>query len=143
MNNIKINAVSRQIEISKAFEKRASRVGTREYEELVTALRDFPQFKIVMKTPTAKEYNHKGLTFEFMEKLIKYMTDNNQAAIDGFNNVKELCKGSNFHFSKPKEYFLLKYPNYKAFVEIVKELDNQEQAQKFNAIELVEERKAV
>ena len=127
MTNLNVNAVSRKIEMTKAFEKKASRVGTKEYEALVKAMRDFPTFEVVVKETTAKENNHKGLTVKYMDKLVAEMTNNDEKAIKDFKDVKKFYKDTNFSFSKVKEYFLTKYPTYKEFIakaEIEKEEEN-------------------
>jgi len=116
MSNLKINIVTKEIEITKAFERKASKVGTREYAELVKVMHDFVGFNVVIKATAAKENSHKGLTVAYMDKLVAGMTGNNVKAIQDFNAVKDFYKDTNFSFSKVKEYFLTKYSNYKEFV---------------------------
>ena len=46
---MKINFSSKTIEVTKTFANKASRFGTEEYQMLVTAMQDLPDFKIVIK----------------------------------------------------------------------------------------------
>ena len=113
---VAVNLISKEITINKAFARKAETMGTPEFEELKKAIQDFPQFSIKVKAPQAREKDHKGLTKDLMKKLVKEMSDNNQADIKKFNEVIALYEGTNFHFSKVKAYFLVKYPAYKDFL---------------------------
>ena len=51
-----------------------------------------------------------------METLVKAMSGNNQAAIDGFDEVRSYYQKSNFRFSKPKKYFVSLYPDWREWL---------------------------
>ncbi len=72
-NSVRINRNSRTIEVSKSFDKAASRFGTREYEALQQVRKDYPDFTIMVKTVRTKADHFKGLTYDFMEKYIAFM----------------------------------------------------------------------
>ena len=63
-NTIVINNKKNAIEITKAFEKAASRFGSDEYKQLRQARNDNPNFKVVW---SSDEYEEKGLKFRFVE----------------------------------------------------------------------------
>lgn len=69
MMNITINAKNRTIEMTKAFEKKASVYGSEEYMILQAARKDYPSYKPVVKKVNTGD-RMKGLTFEYMEKYI-------------------------------------------------------------------------
>ena len=66
-NAIRVNRTNRTIEVSKSFDKAASRFGTREYEAMQQVRKDYPDFTIVVKTVRTKADHFKGLTYDFME----------------------------------------------------------------------------
>ena len=113
---IKINHAKEEINMTKATAKKASIIGTDEYRQLVEVKRDLPNYTVVIVSPKGKENGNKGLTLPLMETLIKAMSNNNQAAIDGFDKVRNYYQNSNFHFSKPKEYFVSHYPDWREWL---------------------------
>lgn len=71
MTNLTINNKAHTIEMTKKFEKAASRFGSDEYKALQEARKDYPTYKVVVKTSTTKsKESFKGLTYDYMEKYI-------------------------------------------------------------------------
>ena len=70
-NAVRINRSNRTIEVTKSFDKAASRFGTREYEAMQQVRKDYSSFTVVVKTVRTKADHFKGLTYDFMEKYIK------------------------------------------------------------------------
>ena len=130
---IKVNAVAQEITMTKATAKEAAFVGTEAYTELLQATKDFPNFKVKVLTTKTKENRDKGLTIELMEKLIKGMTNHNQAAIAGFEEVKETFRGTNFHFSRLKAYFLAKYPDWREWLPEAEQGEKEVERKRFFA----------
>lgn len=54
MSNIIINTRKNAIEITKAFNKKASIFGSEEYKMLKEAKADFPTYRVVVKTPSKR-----------------------------------------------------------------------------------------
>ena len=54
MTNLTINNKARTIEMTKKFEKAASRFDSDEYKALQEASKNYPAYKVVVKTGTAK-----------------------------------------------------------------------------------------
>ena len=70
-NSILINDKSRTIEITKKFAAAAKYYNTTEYDELQNVRKDYPNYRVQIKTVSKKADHFKGLTFNFMEKHIK------------------------------------------------------------------------
>ena len=139
--NIKINLLAKEISMTKATAKRASLFGTTEYQHLVQATKDFPDFQIKILSPKPREGNNKGLTMPLMTKLVAGMTNNDKSAMARFETVKEKYKETNFHFSKPKAYFLAEYPNWREWLPRVEEQqEEQAQAEPMAAVEEQEQK---
>ncbi len=72
---IRINDKNRTIEMTKKFATAAKRFGTPEYEDLQAARRDYPRYRVEIKTASRKADCFKGLTFGYMESYIKSHND--------------------------------------------------------------------
>lgn len=132
--NIKINVLAKEITMTKATAKRASLFGTTEYEHLVQAMKDFPNFEVKILSPKTRDSNNKGLTMPLMTKLVKEMSNNSPEDIKAFHEVVKCYENSSFHFSKPKAYFLSEYPNWREWLPQVEERQ-QEQSDTVTAVE--------
>ncbi len=75
MTNININNNNRTIEITKKFAVAAKRFGTPEYEDLQNVRKDYPRYRVEVKTITKKADSFKGLTFSYMENYINQHDD--------------------------------------------------------------------
>ena len=124
-NFVKVNVATQEITMTNATAKRAGIIGSDEYNQLLQVTKDFPNFKVKVLSPKAKENRDKGLNIELMEKLIKGMTNGNQAAIMRFEKVKETYRGTNFHFSKLKEYFLSEYSNWREWLPEAEQVERE------------------
>lgn len=69
-NNVTINANNRTIEITKQFEKAASRFGSDEYKALKEAKLDNPTYRVVIKKKASGD-RMKGLTMEYIKNYIE------------------------------------------------------------------------
>ena len=86
-NSVRINRNSRTIEVSKSFDKAASRFGTEAYEAMQKVLQDNPGFRVVVKASKVKADLFKGLTYEFMEKYIA-SHDDAEARMAEFDDLR-------------------------------------------------------
>lgn len=73
--NIKINDKNHTIEIIKKFATAAKRFGTPEYDDLQAVRRDYPRYRIEIKTAAKKADCFKGLTIKYMESYIRNHDD--------------------------------------------------------------------
>ena len=119
-NSIRVNRKTRSIEITKAFDKAASRFNTREYEALQQVRKDYPTFTIVVKTVRAKADRFKGLTYDFMEKYIA-SHDNADERMAEFNDLRatsdeaQLLGAEALSYGEIKKWFFKNYPEIEAF----------------------------
>lgn len=121
MSPIRINEKNRTIELmSKKFATAASKYGTAEYMDLQAARRDYPSYKVVVKSTSRTNSGFKGLTYDYMEKYINsHESENRTAVLNEFENIKISveCRASATAYRAVKEWFLEKYPEIKAFGE--------------------------
>ena len=116
-NGIKVNVVTKEIIITKAFERAASRIGSKEYEEMVKTLQDFPEFVVKYKEikKKANKTSYKGLTIDEMKRFVSTRSTAEQ---EMFDKVLELANGQRGKYAIVKKWFL---DNYKEVY--VSELD--------------------
>lgn len=122
--NITVNAIDKEIVITKSFYKKASAYGTREYELLKQVMKDNKTFNIIIKSP--KGGNDNGLTFKRMEEYIKTQP-NSEENLREFNAVKAVAKAKGALYMHTKKWFLNKFKDYKG------EITNSEIASVHNA----------
>ena len=71
MKGINVNFGSKRIEMTKSFAHGAGQYGSDEYKALVEIRKEFPDYKLVVKTPAKKSTpTFRGMTYENMEKYI-------------------------------------------------------------------------
>lgn len=116
-NGIKVNVVTKEIIITKAFEKAASQIGSKEYEEMVKTLQDFPEFVVKYKEikKKANKTSYKGLTIDEMKRFV---STRSKAEQEKFDKVLEIASGQRGKYAIVKKWFL---DNYKEVY--VSELD--------------------
>ena len=124
MTNLTINNKARAIEMTKKFEKAASRFGSDEYKALQEARKDYPTYKVIVKTSTTKsKESFKGLTYDYMEKYIKAHDDEAKTIMAEFEMLRgtsaeakealaEACS-----YQEIKAWFFGKFPAIKTFHE--------------------------
>lgn len=74
-NLIVINDKNRTIVITKKFAAAAKRYGTKEYKNLQKVRRDYPNYRVEVKTVSKKSNSFKGLTYAYMESYIRKHDD--------------------------------------------------------------------
>ena len=104
MRNITINFKKNTIEISKSFAKSASVYGTEAYRELIETKKEFPNFRLVVKTSKSNN-TFKGMDFNFMREYIS-KHDNAEQLIADF---EKLCD-SKLSYGEIKAWFIAHYP---------------------------------
>ena len=107
---MKINFSSKTIEVTKTFANKASRFGTEEYQMLVTAMQDLPDFKIVIKaTKSACRRHTKQPTYEYMKNYIS-MHDEADTLMQEFHCLLQGCS-----YGEIKKWFMTKFPEFNNF----------------------------
>ena len=119
-NAIRVNRTNRTIEVSKSFDKAASRFGTDEYQAMQQVRKDYPTFTIVVKTVRTKVDHFKGLTYDFMEKYIASHDDADKRLAE-FNDLRGkseealLFGAEALSYGEIKAWFFKNYPEIEAF----------------------------
>ena len=119
-NAVRINRSKRTIEVTKSFDKAASRFGTDEYQAMQQVRKDYPDFAIVVKTVRTKADHFAGLTYDFMEKYIA-SHDDAEARMAEFDDLRAtsdeaLAIGAEaISYGEIKAWFLRTYPEFAAF----------------------------
>lgn len=106
--NYSINAAKKEIIITKKFEKAANVIGSNEYKELVTLMKDFPNFEIKVKEikKKANKKTYGGLTIEEMKRFISTRTEEEVILFEKVVTIAKQRKGS---YAITKKWFLSKY----------------------------------
>ena len=121
MTNITINTKNNSIVITKAFSKKASRFGSDAYKELQEARKDYPNYRVVVRTTSKKNDSFKGLTYAYMEKYIAKHDDEDQSIMEeykilrGIGSESEELMADSFSYGEMREWFFKKFPEIKQF----------------------------
>lgn len=67
---MKINFLSRSIELTAKEMREASKPYTREYSDLIRLMRELPDYEITVKHRYCATSANRGLTYEYMERYI-------------------------------------------------------------------------
>ena len=106
--NYTINFETREILVTKKFSNAAQRKGSCEYEEMISLIKDLPNYEIRVKQ-IQKSYNrntYKGLTIAAMENYIRNNDENSLKTFEAVQSVFSYGEGKYF---KIREWFLKKY----------------------------------
>ena len=120
-NTITINSKKNTIEITKAFEKAASRFGSDAYNQLRQARNDNPLYSVVVITRKNTSVSYKGLSFDYMRKYISTHDDEDKTIMAEFKDLLgesdeaiAACAEA-LSYGEIKAWFLNKYTEIKKF----------------------------
>ncbi len=122
-NIITINSKKHTLEITKTFEKAASRYGSDAYNQLCQARKDFPNYSVVVVRHKIASTSLKGLTYEYMEKYICAHDDEAGTIMAEYKDFRAISAeaiaacADTLSYGKIKAWFLKKYPEIKNFHE--------------------------
>ena len=118
---IRLNHFSKEILISKTFQKAAMNPNSMEYKDLAEVMEKHPDYTIsqrAIKKNTHKE-TYAGLTYEYMrDYIILSSTKEEEAAnVAEFNELILIsrCQPKNLRYPTIKKLFLAKYPEIAEF----------------------------
>ena len=127
--NIKIDAVKKEITMTKATAKKARFCGTTENKHLAQAMKDFPDFEVKILSPQTRGNEYKGLSVKLMEELIEVMADNSEDALEKLWKEQAKYHRTKGYYVKLKDYFLAEYPNWKEYLYEVEKRQTEVQKQ--------------
>ena len=102
------DAINNTVTISAAFAKKASQVGSAEYDIMLKLRKDNPNLKIEKEVKTGKAQ----LTYKTMEEFIK-LHRNNDELLKAFASAKTLSKFHSMPFTFVKAWFEKTFPYFK------------------------------
>lgn len=107
--NYYVDVVAGEIIITKGFAKAASKVGTKEFNEMVTLKKSYPEFEFKYKEIAKKsgKVTYSGLTVNKMRAVVKCVAG--EDAFKEFDEAIEVYKGSAGKYATIKKLFLVKY----------------------------------
>lgn len=113
-NGIKINFMENKIVVTEAFAKKAGKMGTEEYNEMLRVRRELPDFDIVPTEKKIKRANkNKNLDYKHMKEYIQNVSateEEAKAIIDELEARRELSKMCSNPYRVVLDWFLSKYP---------------------------------
>lgn len=101
---MKVNFVERTIELTAKEMNQASKPQTREYQELLSVMRDLPHFEIRVNHPNITRNANRGLTYTAMSE---YISQNAPEQMEAFRHVMKL--GS---YPITSKWFRAMFPEY-------------------------------
>jgi len=107
--NYYVDVVAGEIVITKNFAKAASKVGTKEFNEMVTLKKSYPEFTFKYKeiAKKADKITYSGLTVNKMRAFVKHVAG--EAAFNGFDDAIEVYRGDSGKYAIIKKLFLARY----------------------------------
>ena len=103
---MKVNFVGTCIEVTNAEMKRAENYGSREYEMLMSVMKELPDFQITVKQQQRRAaYNpYARLTYDMMARFIEASAP---------EMMEEFCylRSGGYHYSHVKQWFLANFPD--------------------------------
>ena len=131
------NLMTKKIEMSKKEAKAAGKIGTPEFEELKSYMKEYPNFEILIKAPAKRKVEFRGLNYEYMKNYIKKNDDEDGTIMAEFNALiaqdkKNKVEGAEHleaaGYLDVKKWFLAKFPEIQKYKE-----DHAEKVQKILA----------
>ena len=123
---MKANLMIKKIEMSKKEAKVAGKIGTPEFEELKSYMKEYPNFEILIKAPAKRKVEFHGLTYEYMVTYIKKHDNEDGEIMAEFNALIALDKKNKVEgaehleaagYLDVKKWFLAKFPEIKEYKE--------------------------
>lgn len=121
IKGIKIDIAMQTITISRAFSKKASIVGSIEYEAFLKVKQDNPNYNIVVKKikKNVNKKTYSGLTYDYMRSYIMTHEDNKNI-INVLHEFEEMimiadCHSAGYKYPIIKNWFLNRYTEIKKY----------------------------
>lgn len=102
------DAINNTVTISASFAKKASQVGSAEYNIMLKLRKDYPNLKVVKEEKTGKAQ----LTYKTMEEFIN-LHRNKDELLKAFASAKTLSKFHSMPFTFVKAWFEKTFPYFK------------------------------
>jgi hypothetical protein len=138
---MKINYENSTIEMTKNESKEAGKYGSSKYQELINIRTAFPNFNIVIKTPSAKKDPYKHLTYDYMEKFLvmyhKELLDEFNRRRGIYDGVKQVLAGKDTYI-EVRSWFLEQCSEIANFIEsVTKRREEEREKRRKDKIDIV------
>lgn len=124
-NYIKLNHKKRQLIQDRTFARNASIVGSKEYNLLQQAKRDYPDYEVCVKSirKNSSKTTYSGLTYDYMKEYINRYGEDKQAELKELDDMIFLskCHKKQLRYPTIKKWFLSNYPEVKDFLNTAEE----------------------
>lgn len=107
-----IDYENKKIVISKEFLRKAGKVGTPEYAELLTAQKSRPGFTLAIRTTKKPTTEKPRLTYKKMEEYLSGLVDA-EMNLASYEKVKKLSHIQSSPYNYVRDWFLLTYMGWK------------------------------
>ena len=116
-NVLRVKHDERVIEMDKTFAKNSAIVGSREYNMLQAARRDYPEYTVRRKEirKNKNKESYKGLTYAYMEEYISLHDDEEGTIMKEYNEERLISGCHSVRYPAIKNWFLDKFPEVKQF----------------------------
>ena len=120
------NLMTKKLELTKKEAKAAGKIGTPEFEELKSYMKEYPNFEILIKATAKRKVEFRGLNYEYMVTYIKKHDNEDGEIMAEFNNLIALDKKNKVEgaehleaagYLDVKKWFLAKFPEIKQYKE--------------------------
>ena len=106
-NGYNYDAINNTVTISSTFAKKASQVGSEEYEIMLKLRKDYPNLKVMKEEKTGNAQ----LTYKKMEEFIN-MHRNKDGLLKAFKSAKTLSKFHSMPYTFVKNWFNETFPYF-------------------------------
>ena len=111
---MRINFTDKEIVITKAYAKKISVYGSKEYKEFIEVQKNFSDFKVVEKAPAKRTSSQSSkITLADIKRYISFHDDENKskmAELERKCNAKENGELNSTSFFAIKKWFFEQYP---------------------------------
>ena len=105
------NPINNTLSLSATFIKKASRLGTEEYNILLQYQKDHPKLTIAEMEKKPSEHKRESITYVRMEGVINHCRDK-EVRMAQYKRMRTLAEMQDAPFHKLKVWFLANYANY-------------------------------
>ncbi len=111
----KFDYTSNTLTITAAFAKKASQIGTQEYEIMKTFRRDYPDMKVMKQTAANRGATNPAIKFADMEYYISLFPQEKKVCLERmYNTVRAMSKTHSSPYQYVRDWFLDYFPYYNA-----------------------------
>ena len=116
------NLFTKKIEMTKSEAKEAGKLNSEKFKELREYMDAYPGYEILIKAPSKRKVEFKGLTYEYMKEYIQKHDDEKKSKMAAFETLIAQSKKNGdegaehleaANYSEVREWFLKAFPEIK------------------------------